>query len=113
MTSDCNMSFVIAVVEFDIQAGDAAAATTSQTVEIPNSSDGDVQQSDPEQRPSGSTPAPPEDEEEVRRSTASPRSSTNSSNTSLDSWAEFEAEHFENFHEGAFPSASEVEDEED
>ena len=101
MTSDCNMSFVIAVVEFDIQSGgDAAAAATSQSVEIPGS-DGVQQQSDPEERrsSSGSHPASAEDQEEVLTRT--------SSNTSLDSWAEFEAR---NFHE-AFLSAGEAEDE--
>ena len=98
------MNCVIPVVEFDIQAGDAA--TTSQTVEIPSS--GGVQQSDPEERTSGSTPAP--EDEEVGRNTASPRLSTSSNTSSLDSWAEFEAEHFENFHE-AFLSAGEVEEE--
>jgi len=89
------------VVEFDIQSGgDAAAAATSQTVEIPGS-DGVQQQSDPEERrsSSGSQPASAEDQEEVLTRT--------SSNASLDSWAEFEAR---NFHE-AFLSAGEVEDE--
>ena len=95
------MKCVFPVVEFDIQSGgDAAAAATSQTVEIPGS-DGVQQQSDPEERRSssdGSHPASEDQEEALTRT---------SSNTSLDSWAEFEAR---NFHE-AFLSAGEVEDE--
>ena len=96
------MNCVFPVVEFDIQSGgDAAAAATSQTVEIPGS-DGVQQQSDPEERRSssdGSQSASAEDLEEVLTRT--------SSNASLDSWAEFEAR---NFHE-AFLSAGEAEDE--
>ena len=90
------------VVEFDIQSGDAAAAATSQTVEIPGSDGVQQQQSDPEERRSssdGSHPASAEDQEEVLTRT--------SSNASLDSWAEFEAR---NFHE-AFLNAGEAEDE--
>ena len=100
-TFDSDVKCLFPVVEFDIQSGgDAAAAATSQTVEIPGS-DGVQQQSDPEERrsSSGSQPASAEDQEEVLTRT--------SSNASLDSWAEFEAR---NFHE-AFLSAGEAEDE--